>query len=83
MSGLAFVGARLGMLRRIDETTDQGRLDFAETVVERAAYYEERLKNHDAERLGGPGRSFIDLSSDYSNLRIALVRDLESVRSLH
>ena len=55
------------------DRTDHRQLALAEIVVERAAFYEERLKTSREPASQEDGRLINRLSSDYLSLRIALV----------
>lgn len=57
----------------INARAEQHQLSLAEILVERAAFYEEKLKAPDDGRAQEHRHFTNRLSSDYMNLRIALV----------
>ena len=56
-----------------DEVIEQNRLSLAEVIVEKAAFYDERLKGREDDISREHWRLFTGLSNDYLNLRITLV----------
>lgn len=65
-----------------DEATDQHQLNLSEIIVERAAFYQERVANVEA---GAPQDQQLianRLSNEYQNLRIALVSTSKPNESL-
>ena len=57
--------------RLSDHSIEQEYLDLAETLIERAAFYDDRLCSQDGK--AGHGSISAHLSTDYTNLRILIV----------